>query len=84
MVPTKHKCPNCKVDLVRKYPRRQIFTCPKCGNNYKAKLKRKARSNFDINDQSTWHATCVECGCKKMEYHNYKYHCPKCGHVLYV
>jgi hypothetical protein len=31
-----------------------------------------------------WHATCEECGCKKMEYHDFRYCCPECGHVLEV
>ena len=31
-----------------------------------------------------WHATCDECGCKKMSYYNFKYMCPKCGYVLEV
>ena len=35
-------------------------------------------------DTSNWRATCIECGCKKMEYFNLKYHCPKCGHILEV
>ncbi len=41
---------------------------------------------FDINDKTTWRATCDECGSKKMTYNerNYTYHCPKCGFVLEV
>ena len=36
------------------------------------------------NDTSKWHATCDECGYKKMEYYNFRYCCPKCGYVLEV
>lgn len=78
------KCPSCGADLEKAdiKGRRNIYRCPKEQTLYR--LKTKHKSKFDINDQSTWHATCVECGNKKMEYHNYKYHCGKCGHVLYV
>ncbi len=78
------KCPSCGTVLEKaNVPgRRNIWHCPKEDTNYRLKTKRK--SNFDINDQSTWKATCIECGCKRMEYYNFKYLCPKCGHMLYV
>ena len=78
-----YKCPKCDKQLTRVYPRRQIYECNEHGK-FKAKLRRKRKSNFDINDTSTWRATCVECGNRNMEYYNYKYHCSKCGHILYV
>ena len=44
------------------------------------------KTDFDIKDKSTWHATCAECGNKKMEYneHQFKYYCNKCGYILEV
>lgn len=47
---------------------------------------KKARASVDIKDSSTWHATCAECGCKKMVYYanTFTYHCPKCGNILEV
>lgn len=76
------KCPKCSKVLTRKYPRRMIFECLDHGL-FKAVIKRKPRSSFDPNDSSTWTARCVECG-GTMEYHNFKYHCMKCGNTLYV
>ena len=39
-----------------------------------------------LHNTSTWHATCSECGCKKMDYTSstFTYHCPKCGNTLEV
>lgn len=79
-------CPNCNTELVKAdiKGRRNVWRCPKEDTLYRLKTKRKPRNNFDPNDSTTWRATCIECGNKNMEYHNYKYHCGKCGHTLYV
>lgn len=39
-----------------------------------------------MRDTSLRHATCSECGFKKMDYvaSTYTYHCPKCGNILEV
>jgi len=52
--------------------------------NLKKILKRNPL--YDVKDPNTWRATCVECGCKNMEYRasTFTYHCPNCGHVLEV
>lgn len=76
-------CPKCNKELTRKYPRRQIFECAEHGL-FKLVHKRRKRRPFDINDKSTWRATCDECGCKDMEYYNFRYMCPRCGYMLEV
>ena len=48
------------------------------------KRVKKNAEKFDINNSSSWHATCEECGNKKMEYFNLRYCCPDCGHILEV
>ncbi len=80
------KCPSCKIFLEKAdiKGKRNIYRCPKENLLYRLTQPRKRKSKFDPNDSTTWRATCIECGNKNMEYHNYKYHCGKCGHVLYV
>ncbi len=77
-------CPSCSTELEKANikGRRNIYRCPKEQTLYRLKTKRKAKA-FDINDQSTWKATCIECG-GIMDYYNLKYLCRKCGHMLYV
>jgi ribosomal protein S27AE len=43
---------------------------------YRAKLKKAA-------DSSTWKSKCAECG-GVMDYHNFSYHCRRCGNTLEV
>lgn len=44
---------------------------------------RSGKKKFSVNKKN-WHATCDECGCKKMEYYNFRYCCPECGYILEV
>jgi len=48
------------------------------------KRVKKNAKKVNINNTKTWHATCDECGYRKMEYYNFRYCCPKCGYVLEV
>lgn len=86
MVDKALSCPSCSIQLIKaEVPgRRNIWRCPKEDTLYRLKTKRKPSNRFNIDDPSTWRATCIECGNKNMTYYNYRYSCGKCGHMLYV
>lgn len=44
------------------------------------------KTSIDINNSSTWRATCIHCGNKNMTFNEtrFTYYCNKCGHVLEV
>ena len=72
-------CPLCKGEL-EDVGYRKV----RCKGNCKSEFKfRKQERVTDMNDSSTWKATCDECG-GIMDYGHFSYHCGKCGNVLEV
>ena len=74
-------CPHCSKPMAKvpKYPQR--YKCEEHGL-FRIRPKRKKKL-FDPDDQSTWKATCSECG-GTMDYYNLRYCCRKCGGILEV
>lgn len=69
-------CPKCGKELEKVKGRYLIFSCTEHG-------KFKKKRNRDYLNPKNWRARCDECG-GTMDYHNLRYCCRKCGHILEV